>query len=456
MYRKRLLSIFLVIALVLILAACSSTNSDNNGSASGNNTSNNTGNSQANNQVEESVEIDFWAWNPSDEVWNEAIKAFNEEHPNIKVNFTRNPSSEYEKKIRVAVQGGEVPDVMAFQFGPMISNYQEILEPLEPYFVEAMGADWASTFDVFPIEAAAELDYKVIPTGLAVTPFIAYDVDMFEQVGAVPPKTYEELKAAIKKFEEANLDGLIPRLGFAGGRGPTVTDLFYTIVNQLAPGKLYEAEAGNIGFNDPDIIRAAEAFKQFFTDDIFQDGNLTVAWNPELRDMFEQRRQLPMIIVGGWIMGDVANKAALEMEDRTFGLLPFPSIDGGKQSVLVNPDLPIGISKDSKHKDAAFKFVKFMTTGEYQHILSKNPTFLPVISGLDADDSQFEAQIEKDAMNLISTLASDPNTIGGIRFLEHATIESALFENLQKVATNQATPEEAMQAVEEVSQKIAR
>jgi len=398
-------------------------------------------------------EISFWSWSPNEDVWQELIQAFNAKYPHITVNYNRTPSADYEKKIQVAVQGGETPDVLAFPNGPMIANYSPILEPLAPLAEQSLGKDWLTHFKAVPLESAKKNDYKTLPTGVAVTPFLSYDVELFNKVGAEPPKTYEELKQVVKKFEEAKLPGIIPRLGFAGGRKPTVTDLFYTLVNQIAPGKLYEADAGNAKFTDPEFVQAAHAFKQFYTDNLFQDGNLTTAFDPDLRDMYEQKRQLPMIIVGAWILTDVANKEGLNIGDRTFGLVPLPTIEGGRSNVLINGDVPLGISKDSKHKEAAWKFVEFMTTGEYQNILSQSLQFLPVKEGLSFDQSRLKTDIEKQSVDVVLNSLND---VGGLRFLDNAPIEQALFKGLQQVATGEVTPEQALAEVQKASEAVKR
>ncbi|SFM22370.1 raffinose/stachyose/melibiose transport system substrate-binding protein [Paenibacillus sp. 1_12] len=434
---------------VLLLSACSSQIKDSSVASS-----NETKAPAVQKTEEVSGEISFWSWSPEDNVWQDLIKAFNDKYPKIKVNYVRTPSADYDKKIQVAIQGGEVPDVMAFSNGPMIKNYTPILEPLAPLAEKSLGKDWEKKFKSTPMESAKKNDYRTIPTGVAVTPFLSYDVDLFNKVGAQPPKTYEELKQVVKKFEDAKLPGIVPRLGFAGGKSATVTDVFYTLVNQIAPGKLYDADAGKAKFTDPVFIQATTAFKQFYTDHVFQDGNLTTKFDPDLREMYEQKRQLPMILVGAWIMNDVANKDGLKIGDRTFGLVPMPTIAGGKSNVLINGDVPLGISKDSKHKDAAWRFVEFMATGEYQTILSKALQFLPVKEGLSMDKANLKTDIEKQSVDVIlNALTKD---VGGIRFLDNASIEQALFLNLQKVAAGTATPEQAMAEVQKASEAVKR
>ncbi|TVY10973.1 ABC transporter substrate-binding protein [Paenibacillus cremeus] len=444
MKKMRLMSVLL--AGSLVLSAC--------GGSQTTGTSPTPSNEKTAKPEEIAGEISFWSWSPEDNVWQDLIKAFNAKYPKIKVNYVRTPSADYEKKIQVAIQGGEVPDVMAFTNGPMIKNYTSILEPLAPLAEKSLGKDWEKSFKSTAMDASKKAGYRTIPTGVAVTPFLSYDVDLFKKVGAEPPKTYEDLKQAVKKFEDAKLPNIVPRVGFAGGKSATVTDVFYTLVNQIAPGKLYDADAGKAKFTDPQFIQATNAFKAFYTDHIFQDGNLTTKFDPDLREMYLQKRQLPMILVGAWIMTDVANKDGLKIGDRTFGLVPMPTIAGGKTSVLINGDVPLGISKDSKNKDAAWKFVEFMATGDYQTILSKSLQFLPVKEGLSMDKSLLKSDLEKQSVDVIlNELSKD---VGGIRFLDNASIELALFTNLQKVASGTATPEQAMAEVQKASDAVKR
>ncbi|OCT15575.1 hypothetical protein A8709_16010 [Paenibacillus pectinilyticus] len=446
--------ISLMFVCMLIFSACSSTTKDTSASPSNGTKAAETKAPESQKPADIKGEISFWSWSPEDNVWQQLIKSFNDKYPNIKVNYVHTPSADYEKKIQVAIQGGEIPDVMAFANGPMIKNYSPILEPLAPLAEKSLGKDWEKLFKATPLESSKKNGYRTMPTGVAVTPFLSYDVDLFKKVGAEPPKTYEELKQVIKKFDDAKLPGVLPRLGFAGGKSATVTDVFYTLVNQIAPGKLYDADAGKVKFTDPSFIQATNAFKQFYTDKIFQDGNLTTKYDPDLRDMYEQKKQLPMILVGAWIMNDVANKDGLKIADRTFGLVPMPTIEGGKTSVLINGDVPLGISKDSKNKEAAWKFVEFMATGDYQTILSKALQFLPIKEGLSMDKTNLKTDIEKQSVDLITNEMT--KDVGGIRFLDNASIEQALFVNLQKVATGTITADQAMAEVQKASDAVKR
>lgn len=401
---------------------------------------------------DEIIELDFWGWVPFLEQWSQIEPEFNKLHPNIKVNYNRNVAIEHQKKLAVAVQGGTMPDVFGLQMGAFLKNYESMLEPLEPFAKKAWGDNWKQQFKPNLLDRVSTHEYKALPTGVLSTPYIAYNEELFKKVGVEPPNTYEELKDVIQKFEQAELPNVVPRLGFAGGdwgNGPR--DLFYNLVNQISPGKILEADSGRAKFTDVEFIQATEHFQKFYADKIFQEGNLSTTWNPDLREVFKESKQFPMVMIGQWFFVDIINN---DDPNTSFGLAPFPSINGGKQNVLVDGDPVFGISKDSKNKEAAWKLIEFLTTGNFQEILSNEMNYLPVKNDMDLNIAALRGSVEQNSAQVVMSMIEDHT--GGPRFIEHPEIEQALFLNLQKVATNELSPQEAMEEVQKVAEDIIR
>lgn len=432
--KKKLYLSLMAAILALAVAGCGSNSgkSDNSDSGGG-----------------ENVEIDYWAWAPNDAEWAETIKAFNELYPNIKVNYSRYSSQEYAEKIKIAIAGSVAPDAMGFELS-MASKYTSALEPLAPYAEKTWGADWKSQFNEAPLKQVENIDYKLLPTGVAVTPVLVYDADLFGKLNLQPPETLDQLKEVLKKIEAAKPDGIIPRLGFPGGKSSSFNDLYFNIVNQLAPGKLYEAAAGKIKFTDPDIVKATEAFLGLYEDQVVQDGNLTLTFSPQLTDLFFKGKKFPMIAVGAWTLNWITQLEG----NGNYGIVPFPSMNGAERTVQVNADLPIGMNKDSKHKDAVWKFISFMAAGKYQEIESKSLLFLPVKKGMKIDTSLLESDIAKQGAELVVQMSEQH--AGGPRFLEYPELTEAIYQSVQKVATNAATPQQAMEEVQKVSESVKR
>lgn len=441
---------FVLVIGLLLLAACGSNNSESNtaGENAGSNAGSDSGSASETEAEPETVELDFWAWNPNEDDWATTIEAFNEEYPHIQINFIRHDAQEHINRIRIAIQGGVVPDIMGLELSTA-HNFASILEPLSPYAEQSLGADWKSLFKAGPLAQVEDIDYRLLPTGVAVTPVILYDADMFAEVGVEPPTTYEELESVVRSFEEANLDGVIPRLGFPGGRAASFNDLYFNVLNQMAPGKLYQAAEGEIEFTDPDIIRATEAFKNLYTDNIVQDGNLSVVFAPQLVDMFFEEKRFPMIAVGGWVLNWVQN-----YQEGNYGIIPIPSFDGAQPTVQINADLPLGISKDSEHKEEAWKFIEFMAVGGYQDILSKSLIFLPIKEGMGMDLSLLEKEVTREGAQTVESLATD--NVGGARFIEYPSTIEAIYLNLERAVTDQISVQEALEEIQKVSEQAER
>ncbi|WP_127585565.1 ABC transporter substrate-binding protein [Paenibacillus koleovorans] len=446
--KKSFASAIISLATVFALIGCSSSGGTGTGGTGGSSTEPTKSASPSPTEAKQET-IEFWAWAPNAEEWKELEQKFAAKYPNIKVNFSSFSSQDYAQKIKIAIQSGTAPDVMGFELANA-PKYVSALEPLAPFAEKAWGKDWKGMFKQEPLKQVEGLNYRLLPTGISATPVIVYNVDMFKKVGVEPPKTLDELKAVLKKFEDAKLEGVIPRLGFPGGKDSSFNDFFFNIVNQVAPGKLYQAAENKIPFTDPDILKAAQMFKSFYTDKIVQDGNLTIAFSPQLTDLFFKNKQFPMIVVGGWTV----NWIKQFQDSGNYGVIPVPSVNGSKPVVQVNADLPLGINKDSKKKDAAWKFIEFMTMGDYQQIEAKSLLFLPVKKGMTSDNSLLKADISKAGADLVVELAEKNSA--GVRFMPYPELTQGIYLNMQKMATGELTPDAALKEIQKVSEKIER
>lgn len=446
MRRLLLLSLIFIISISMVVGCSKSTDNKNE------NAVNDTGASQ------EKTKIEFWSWVPKSPLWPEVEKAFEDANPDVDVEYVITESKpDYEQKLKVAMASGQGPDVIGTQFGALMNSYSDQLEPLEAYAKETWGDSW---IDQFKAGAAYRINQHpgvpALPAGLVAVPLVMYDVDMFEKAGASIPATYEDLKEVLKKFEAAELPGVMPHVGFGGGEwGPQVRALFYNLANQVAPLKLYDADAGKVPFTDPDLVKAASLMKQYADDNIFQPGYLGNKLNPDVQnELFENKAAIPMFIVGSWGAFDWTKRADYHIEDRRLGYFPLPTSIGDKPNVQVDVDLAVAIPKSSKNKDAAWKFVKFMSTEGYQEVLSKALQNIPAAKAFGFDKTVLTVPSEIESLDIILNIAE--TSAIGVRALENPEIETALYKNLQAMMSGTVTPEQAMKEVEKVSSNIKR
>jgi raffinose/stachyose/melibiose transport system substrate-binding protein len=218
--------------------------------------------------------------------------------------------------------------------------------------------------------------------------------------------------------------------------------------------KLYDADAGKVPFTDPDLVKAAALMKQYADDGLFQPGFLGNKLNPDVQnELFENKNSIPMILIGSWGAFDWTQPKNFHIEGRKFGYFPLPPSVGDKPNVQMDVDLAVSMNKSSKHKDAAWKFIKFMVNEGYQNVLSKALQNIPAAKSVNLDKSVLTEQSEKDAVDTIVSVSEHPI---GVRALENAEIENTLFISLQAMMSGKLTPQQAMEKVQEVSSKIKR
>ncbi|HZG84023.1 ABC transporter substrate-binding protein [Paenibacillus sp.] len=409
---------------------------------------------------EEKVEIEVWSWLPKSNEWPKLIEAFEKANPNIAIKpVTYENKTDYEQKLKLAMATGEGPDVIANQFGAFLNSMINQVEPLEPYVTKEWGDKWTEQFKPTAVERLKSIPgMPGMPIGLVAVPLIMYDADMFEQAGITElPKTYDELKETLKKIEQANLPGVMPHLGFGGNEwGPQVRALYVNLANQIAPNKIYEADAGKIPFTDPDLVKAAELMKQYADDNVFQPGFLANKLNPDVQnELFYNKKAVPMIMIGSWGVYTWTDREKYKIADRKFGYFPLPPSVGTEPNVQGDVNYNLSITKFSEKKEAAWEFVKFMGAGEYQAMQAISLAEMPAAASVEGyDKNSLQHESEKDALDTITRI-SEQNTIG-FRSLENAEVESALFKQLQMMLDGKQTPEEAMKQVQSVSEKVNR
>lgn len=301
------------------------------------------------------VVINHWYWVPTaDEArYKEMIDEFNRTHTDVQVVWENIPNAEARTKLISAFLVGEGPDSFAIQEGWAGEfNAMGMLAPLDEYV-----KSWSGKNEVFPnLFEVATFDgvLKGLPWKMLIG-YMYYRVDWFKELGLEVPKTMDELIAATKVLtgKYTNDDGaLADRYGY-GLRGGVGGGNTYFLWCQTYGAEIVDKN-GNVVFDSPIAIEATKKYIELYT-------TLKVAPPSAVNDGFAQ-------IIGAFKSGKTAILqhhigTSVEMEDAL----------GDKVSVMPIPLGPSGsrwteaghifhaISSHSKKKDAAFKFISWMS-----------------------------------------------------------------------------------------------
>lgn len=323
----------------------------------------------ANDDPTKPVTIKFWhGWSAPGEVKaiNQSIARFEKLHPNIHVQATGNVSDE---TINQALRAGgsKAPDVVTSFTTNNVGQYcsSGMWANLDP-FMKKNGIDKNK---VFP---KTLLDYTQYEGTQCALPLLAdaygmyYNKDLFKAAGiSRPPHTISEMKADAAKLTEKNSNGTLKRAGFM----PNFR------LYQNSPDRMF-AQWGPEYFNKKGKAQLAEEPKTyaFFKamDDISKAqggyGKLERLRGSFGDEMSAQNgfltQKLAMHLDGEW-RGLMLDDAKAKFD---WGVAPLPVPDDQADTYGRGylTGTVAGVAHSSKHQNAAFELVKYLTTDTEQ------------------------------------------------------------------------------------------
>lgn len=433
---SRIIATALAFCLVLTMAACGSSGTSasdaNQGKASTQEPSSQGTPTQEPSAQEENIEITFWhSYSEGEEkiFTDTVLTAFNEKHPNIKVNAVRMPYEGMDEQLITAVSGDAAPDVMRMDL-TWVSQMAKLgaLECLDDYdgFSELSSSMLKGSF--------ATTLYNGKHYGLplnANTTVAVYNNSMLEKYGFnEPPKTLEDLMAALDKTDPANEQWLFAVSGsynwamlpFIWTLGGSVTDESFT----TATGYL----------NSAATVNAVETIAGWYNDGVI--GPAIMGEQPDGWGGIEAGNYA-MIVEGPWFF------SSSDILD-TYTPALIPSVDGRSISIVGGED--VVITSTSKKKDAAWQFVQFLMEDEQQLVMSKAGMIPVTQSALEKVDTTDSPYVSVYIEQLQTAQARIPSS-------EWPTIETTLNTAFETVLRGQATVQEALdQAAAEIDKLL--
>jgi len=296
---------------------------------------------------------------------------FEASHPNIKINWSPIPG-DYPTKMRANVASGTVPDVFYLQPG-MSSEYIGAgkLLNLSPY----MARDGVKASDYY-----SALTNPFVCTNGQVFGLpkdwnslgVFYNKQMFQAAGLSAPTaswTWDDLKADAQKLT----------------KNPGAPNSVYGIVLSADAsrwGAFLLANGGSVldkngtkaTFNDQTGVSALDFYASFLKN---KTGALpTTVGAPWNGDAFGKQRAA-MVIEGGWLIPYMTTT----YPNVQYGIVPLPMSPGGKRADLTFTNAWAAYS-GTKHPDAAWQLVKYMTGSTVQSSQLNAGFALPTLQSL--------------------------------------------------------------------------
>lgn len=354
MVKKRSLLIVLL-TFVFLLAACGG-NSANPGKGN----AVDTGEVDASKQIEKTV-ITYWTDDRHDQEYlKELITEFNATNTDhIEVELTV-LSENYNQSVDIAFSGNQAPDILRLKSANTGTFVKKgYLEPIDAYVSD----DVKSKFADMLIDDVNRFDGKVysLPnTGQTLR--LVYNQDLLDKAGvANPPTSLAEMVETAKKITEAGkAEGIYGfALNFKNPKSAFDRSVREILALSGHQGLGFDLTTGQFDFAP--YAEVMEYFKQMFADGSILPG-------AESLDIDPLRAQFAAGKIGMYLSFSTepgVYKDQFPTEINWSGALA-PTIDGemkGK-SEIVSAGTWLGLSANSKHKEAAWKFMEYMYADE--------------------------------------------------------------------------------------------
>ena len=406
----------------------------------------------------EKTVVKFQTWNPGDEEYTHAmLEKFEEEHPDIQIDYTFMPYTDHVEKLKVDLSAGDAADVYGVQTGAMYKEFRDFEEDLTPYLVKEYGDDWASNYNEYAMSLLKGDDgeYYAVPLGLSYAGYVWANMKYFDKYGLELPTNYDELKEVCKTFRD---NGEYPLV--IGAKDSWINiDTWMNIAADINTEKLYSAIEGETPFTDEDLVQSFQIWQNCFTDGVFQDGALGVGMYTDSTDMYQKEGSVPMILNGSWSLGAYMDSDEQSQEvyngegaDHKIFLMDWNN-DGKIAPVEEAVDVSLAINNQSKVKDAAWTFVDWMLHEGADFLINGHLQYMPARNDMELN---VEGLNENGTENLEYCVEQGKNNVGGYREMAYAELKETISNELTELALGDVTPEEAADTIEAASQAQER
>ncbi|MBI1779364.1 MAG: extracellular solute-binding protein [Proteobacteria bacterium] len=316
------------------------------------------------------VEIEYWQYTFAQRVQaiDELIKRFEAANPGIKVKHVNVPYDDFRLKIAAAIPAGQGPDVVQLFYG-WLQDYlkAKLLQPLPADLFNAAEIER----DFFPLVKEMRVDgqYYGLPTAVR-SLSLFWNKKLFQEAGldpAKPPQTLAELTLMAKKLTKRDAGGNLLQAGIALDPGGQDHHWIREVLIRQMGGKPYSDDGRKIAYDTDAAVKGVA----WYTDLVAKERVSEFGFLTDAVTAFKSGKA-GLTIDGSFRLAAFDGQAGLD-----YGVSELPGHDGMKSnfaSYWVNGITP---KATGAKKEAAAKFLKFITTPEAMELWLEKVGELP-------------------------------------------------------------------------------
>ncbi|MFD1362147.1 ABC transporter substrate-binding protein [Lentibacillus salinarum] len=432
MNRKKLLFVAFLVMIMMVVSACSDSSD----------TSEAEGDEGGEGGEDEEITLEFWTMQlqPTFTDYIEGmISDFEEENPNITINWLDVPAADLEQKILADVSADNAPDVVNLNpaFGGSLAELDATVNMDEAVTDEERGRYLDGAWEANQLEGETfgvpwYLDTAVTLNNAEIYDEAGLDVEQ-------PPETYEEAKEYAETIkEETGKYGYFPSL-----------DLSLPLQHMELMGVSLMNEDGTAAFNTEDGVEVLEYFTELYENDLIPDESLT--GDQREGTNFYQSGEVAFGV--NFFIAEIEENAP-EIYENT---VPSTAItgDSGKKNMTVQN---LVVPEQSEYQEAAVDFALFITNAENQVEFAKLTPILP--SSKEALEDPYFTELPDDADPIDQVRITSAEQLPDAELLvppmdNFNDLQTVMHDAFSRAMMGEMTPEEALTQAEEEWNAIA-
>jgi len=290
------------------------------------------------------------------EVVQELVRDFERENPTLRVQVQQIPWSAAHEKLLTAYVGNATPDVC--QLGnTWIAEFAALraIEPIDDRLASGTGVDSAGYFrGIWETNVIEGATYGV--PWYVDTRVLFYRKDWLKEAGLErPPRRWEEWLAAMERMKAGRTGRFAILLPVNEWEMPVL------LAWQMG-GELLDRDARHGNFRSPEVEKAFALYL-----DLFRQGYAPALGVSQISNLYQEfaRGLFSLYLSGPWNVGEFRKRLPPSLQDE-WDTTPLPSFDGAAAGVSLAGGASLVLSSGSQHKEAARRWIAFLTDPQIQ------------------------------------------------------------------------------------------
>lgn len=433
---KRLVALLLAGALGLSLSACSGGGTETKAGSESADKGGDGGNGKA--------VINFfhrWPNDPKNSMFQELVKEYMDENPNVEIKMDSILNDQYKEKIRMVVSTDEIPDIFSSWSGTFAQEMIASGNVMELNDVYEKDKEWSSQI------AKASVDGFTFDKKIYAVPWsqdgkvFYYNKTVFEENNLEVPKTWNEFITVLDALKAAGYDTpIIEGLSDSWAILHYLGTMNQRMVDPEVLAGDYNAAAGE--FTDQAYVEVLKKWQQLTS----YMGETSVAIDHETaRNTYFAAGKAPIMYMQ---FAEIPMLEKALPEGFKYGFFNFPAFEEGKGDPQGLTGAPEGfmISSKAKNPEECVKFLEWLVSKKGGEALTTKAGDISSVAGAVDETNALPSQLE--AMDMIKSASAL------VPWFDNAcdpSVYTVYGQGAQAIAIGDETPESVMEQVKEAA-----